>query len=184
MTFDAPFISLAFGVVLLVLYGWMILVPQKALAAFRLYPRSIWPGRILVTISVIWFAFNLNQVDLGGFNTLKKALWVLVPVTCYLIVTFIPDLLSVRGFCTFCLLAGKSVLIAVRWQGGPAPIAVALLIYLLMVKCMFLVVYPHFWLRGIDWMEAYPGRRKAMLFLGMAIAVALIVSGFISLKMK
>ena len=183
MTFDAPFISLAFGVVLFALYGWTMQAPEKALAAYRLYPRSIWPGRILMAISVIWFAYNLNQVDLGGFNTLKKALWVLVPVICYLIVRFIPDLLSVRALCTFCLLAGKSVLIAVRWQSGPAPIAVALLIYLLMVKCMFLVVYPHFWLRGISWLEAKPGRLKPMLFSGMAVAVALIVSGFLSLKM-
>lgn len=181
MILNASVVSLVLGGLLFCLYLWMLAAPSAAFAAFRRYPRSIWPGRVLALISLVWFAYNLNQVDLGGFNSLKKALWVAVPVSGYLILTFIPDLLSVRGLCTFCLLAGKSVLIAVRWQGGPAPIAVALLVYLLMIKCMFLVVYPHFWLRGLNWLDADPLRRKSLLATGLLVAGGLMLAGILSL---
>lgn len=180
MNFNAPVVSLSFGVLLLVLYTLMLLAPTKAFNLLRRYPRTVWPGRILIAVSVAWFAYNLNLVDLGGFNYLKKSLWVLGPVAFYLIVKFIPDLLSVRGFCTFCLLAGKSVLIAVRWQEGPASIAVGLLVYAVMVKCMFLVVYPHFWIRGINGLEARPQWQKPLFLAGMGVGIGLIVCGILS----
>ncbi|MEX2607623.1 MAG: hypothetical protein WD708_09775 [Kiritimatiellia bacterium] len=177
----APFISLYFGLVLLAVYGFSFLKPQTALAAFRAFPRSIWPARVLVAVCLVWFALNLNQVDLGGFNVVKRLLWVAVPAGYYLITTFIPDLLALRGLCTFCLLAGNSVLIAVRWHGSPAHFSVALLVYAVLIKCMFLVVYPHLWFRGLNWLEAGTKRLKASLAAGMALAAVMIVCGVVSL---
>ncbi|MDF3127952.1 hypothetical protein P0Y35_01955 [Kiritimatiellaeota bacterium B1221] len=181
MNFEAPFVSIYFGVFLLAFYGWMWRMPAQSTAALKAFPRSVWPGRILIAVSVAWFASNLNQVDLGRFNNLKMALWVAVPLGIFLITQYLPDLLSVRGFCTFCLLAGQSVLVAVRWHGTISQTAVALLVYVLMVECMFLVLYPHFWIRGIQWMEAVPQRRVMALSAGFLISAGLLICGFISL---
>ena len=181
MNFDAPFVSIYFGVLLLVFYVWMWRMPVPAMAALKAYPRFVWPGRIFIAISVAWFAYNLNQVDLGRFNTLKTALWVVAPVGIFLITRYIPDLLSVRGLCTFCLLAGQSVLVAVRWHGTISQIAVALFVYIVMVECMVLVVYPHFWIRGVKWIEVVPKRRQGTLIAGSGIAFALFICGLISL---
>ncbi len=181
MPTSAPFISIYFGLVLLAVYGFSFVKPKAALAAFRAFPRSVWPARVLVAVCLVWFALNLNQVDLGGFNVTKRLLWVAVPLGYYLVTTFIPDLLALRGLCTFCLLAGNSVLIAVRWHGSPAHYAVALLVYLILVKCMFLVVYPHLWFRGLNWLEAATKRLKIALGAGMGLAVVMILCGLISL---
>lgn len=181
MPTTAPFISMYIGLVLLAVYAFSFLRPQAAFAAFRAFPRSVWPARALVALCLVWFALNLNQVDLGGFNVAKRLLWVAVPLGYYLITTFIPDLLALRGLCTFFLLAGNSVLIAVRWHGSPAHFAVALLVYLLLIKSMFLVVYPHLWFRGINWLEANTKRRKIWLGAGMGLAAVMIVCGAVSL---
>jgi len=180
MNVDAPLVSTLFGIFLLLFYGWMWRMPAQADTALRAYPRSVWPARILVAISFAWFAYNLNQVDLGRFNSLKVGLWVLVPVGVYLMTKFIPDLLAIRASCTFCLLAGQPVLVAVRWHGSPAQYVVALFVYILMVTCMFLVVYPHFWYRGLDWLKENPKRRPLPLSIGCALGGILLISGIVS----
>lgn len=180
MNFDAPLISLCFGVVLLSLYLWIWLSPSKAFSVLKRFPRTTCPARILMAVSLVWFAMNLNQVDLGRFNVFKIGLWVLMPVTFYLIITLLSDLLAVRGLCTFGLLAGQSILTAVRWHGSAAHIAVALLVYLLMVKCMFLIVYPHFWIRGFTWLEDHPKQKKSAIIAGTGVSSVLIVVGILS----
>ncbi|MGA0334311.1 MAG: hypothetical protein ACO3NW_10185 [Kiritimatiellia bacterium] len=181
MNFDAPLVSICFGIFFLLFYGWMWLMPEPSDRALRAYPRSVWPARILVAVSMVWFCYNLNQVDLGRFNDLKTGLWVLAPVGTFLVIHFIPDLLAVRGLCTVALLAGQPLLVAVRWHGSPAQHAVALLIYLLMIKCMILVVYPHLWIRGIDFWTVRPGLRKKLLSGGIFLGLTMLVCGLISL---
>ncbi len=181
MNFEAPFVSIYFGALLLAFYVWMWRKPAQSQAAMIAFPRTVWPGRVLIAISVAWFAYNLNQVDLGRFNNLKMALWVAVPLGIYLITQYLPDLLSVRGLCTFCLLGGQSVLVAVRWHGSISQTAVALFVYVVMVKCMFFVLYPHLWIRAVKWMEAEPKRRQGALLSGFAVAAALLICGIVSL---
>jgi|GEM_PF-1227735 len=180
MNFDAPFVAIYVGVVFLAFNLWIWISPLNAFAALKKYPRTTWPAWVFVGISLIWFALNLNQVDLGRFNTLKVGLWVVVPAAFYLIVTFTPDLLAVRGLCTFCLLAGKPVLVAVRWHGSPAQFVVALLVYIIMIKCMFLVVYPHFWIRGMNKVENSPKLKKLLVTSGTLFSVALLGCGLLS----
>ena len=181
MNFDAPLVSIYFGILLLALYVWIWRMPVQSGALLKAFPRAVWPARVLIAISLVWFAYNLNQVDLGRFNSLKVALWVLVPVGIYLITHYIPDLLAVRGLCIFCLLAGQSVLVAVRWHGSVSQFAVALFLYAVMVKCMFLVVYPHFWIRAVKWMESDSKRRQGALLAGSGIGAILLICGLISL---
>jgi len=180
MEWSPPLICLLFGIVLTALYGWMALKPRHSGRLLRAFPRSVVPARVLVSISLVWFGLNLWKVDLGGFSPLKNLLFVAVPLAYYLILKYLSDLLAVRGLCTFLLLAGQPVLVAVRWHGTPAHYAVAVLVYLLIVKCMVLVIYPHLWIRGLDWMESRPSRRRFCLSGGFAVALVLIVCGAVS----
>lgn len=172
---------MSLGVLLGLLYGWVAWKPASALPALRAYPRTVWPGRVLTAICVVWFAWNLWQVDLGGFNELKKLLVVLVPVGIFLITVFIPDLLSVRGLCVLVLLAGQPLLTATRWSGTPASPAVALFVYVLLIKAMVLVVYPHLWIRGLDWWQNHSELRRSGIVSGAVVAAALLISGLVSL---
>jgi len=177
----AALTSLIFGVSLLGLYAWIALKPESAVSALRAYPRTVWPGRLLTVICMIWFARNLWMVDLGGFNELKKILYVAVPIGIYLIIVFIPDLLSVRGVCVFIVLGARPLLVETRWTGTPASFAVALFVYLLLIKSMFLVVYPHLWIRSVDWWKEHPEYRIPSIAVGGLAGAALTVCGLLSL---
>jgi len=181
MIHPAATTSLLMGISLLAFYAWVTFKPDTALLALKAYPRTVWPGRIFTAVCLVWFARNLWQVDLGGFNDLKKLLYVAVPVGICLIVVLLPDLLSVRGLCVFFLLAGQPLLIATRWSGTPASLAVALMTYLLLIKSMVLVVYPHLWNRGITWWENHPESRKPGLGAGVLVGCLLVGSGLLSL---
>ena len=180
MSNTAALVSVGLGLGLCALYAWVAFSPS-ALKVLRAYPRTVWPGRILAAICLIWFARNLGQVDLGGFNSLKKLLFVAVPLGIYLITVYIPDLLPVRGLCVLFLLAAQPILTAVRWSGTPASIAVGIFVYALLVKSMILVVYPHLWIRGMDWWEDHPQARRPGLRAGMFLGLALAISGAVSL---
>lgn len=121
------------------------------------------------------------MVDLGGFNELKKILYVAVPIGIYLIIVFIPDLLSVRGVCVFIVLGARPLLVETRWTGTPASFAVALFVYLLLIKSMFLVVYPHLWIRSVDWWKEHPEYRIPSVAVGGLAGAALTVCGLLSL---
>jgi len=178
----AALTSLGLGIALCALHAWIMWRPQEALPAFRRFPRTVWPGRILAAVCMLWFARNLWQVDLGGFNSLKNILYVAAPTGIYLVVVFLPDLLSVRALFAFFLLAAQPALVAVRWSGTPASWAVGLFVYALIVKSMILIVYPHLWIRSLDRWEARPEVRKPFLAVGVLMGLALVACGAVSFE--
>jgi len=178
---SAALASISFGILMLLLYGGIALKPQPTVAALGRFPRTVWPGRVLTVVCLTWFAFNLWKVDLGGFNGVKQALYVAVPVGIYLVIVYIPDLLSVRGVCGLILLAAQPLLIATRWTGTPASIAVAVFVYMLLLKAMILMVYPHLWIRSLRWWNATPGMKLPALALGVAVGAAMVLCGVFSL---
>lgn len=177
----AALTSMIFGALLLLLYGGIAWKGGTVLSALENFPRSVWPGRILTAVCLVWFARNLWQVDLGGFNDLKKLLYAAVPVGIYLVIVYIPDLLSVRGVCGLVLLGAQPLLVATRWTGTPASLAVGIVTYVLLVKCMVLIVYPHLWKRSLRWWRAHEEVQLPGLLLGGAVGMTLLVCGVLSL---
>jgi len=178
---DHAHLALILGVSLSLLYIWLLFLPARSECAVRSFPRSVWPARVLVVVCMIWFAFNLNLVDLGGFNKYKPVLFGLVPVGIFLILRYIPDLLAVRGLCSLFLLAAQPMIVAARWHGTLASWMLLIFLYLGILKCMVMVIYPHFWLRGLNWLGERPGRRTASFSGGLAVGLLLVISGVMAL---
>lgn len=174
-------LCLLLGLVLIGFYAWMWKAPGQADRVLRAFPRSVWPARILTVITLFWFGLNLREVDLGGFNPAKQALWVLVPAGMVLVIRYIPDLLAVRGLCALLLLAAKPVMNFARWHGTPASTALVILCYVLIVKAMFLMVYPHVWFRVLNRLRDCPSCRRRLLGVGMGVGAVLAVAGLLSL---
>jgi len=179
MTFSAPITALILGVLFLA-GSVAAFFPGRGREWLRRYPRSLWPGRILSVLCLIWFARNLTLVDMGGLNVLKNLLWVAVPASIYLVIVFVPDLLSVRGLCGLGLLAGNPLLIATRWQGTPASIMVGIWTYAVLVVCMVLIVYPHLWPRGIRRLDESAKGWSRFAVSGLLVSALLLGSALVS----
>lgn len=178
---NTPYIAMWIGVVLAALYGFVLLKPSAAHNGLMAWPRARIPAVILTVVAVAWFAHNLWFVDFGRFSEpLRIALLVGVPVCSFLIITFIPDLLAVRGLCALMLLAGNPLLVQTRWHGSAAQWAIGLLVYAVMIKAMILVVYPHLWKRGVSWAFAQTSRTRALAASGMGLGVLFLVLGGIA----
>lgn len=172
--------TFVFAVLLLVLYGWMLAAPTLFQTAMVRYPRSRIPGMVLTFLALLGFAWNLWGVDFGGLSILKRLLIPAVPVGWYLITKYLPDLLSVRGLAAILLLVGNPLLVYTRWQGTPASIVFGILVYIMVVKSIFLVAYPHLWIRGINWTFATPGRARVLASAGITFSFLLLVIAWIS----
>jgi len=178
---DHAHLALVLGVLMSGVYLWLLFMPGRAECAVRSFPRSVWPARILVAICMVWFGFNLNLVDLGGFNKYKPILFGLVPVGIFFILRYIPDLLAVRGLCCLFLLAAQPMIVVARWEGTLASWVLLLFLYGGILKCMVVVVYPHLWIRGLNWLGERPQRRTASFSSGLALGLLLFISGVMAL---
>ncbi len=178
---SAALVCLGLGLFLVALYAWILADPTRALAHLDAYPRSVLPGRLLSLLCLVWFASNLWQVDFGGLNHFKPALYLLTPVAWILVTIYLSDLLSVRALCCFFLLLGHPVLVATRWQGNAASIALGVFVYVVIVKSMVLAVYPHLWKRGLKRMRDGGKLRTALPVLGLAVGGVLALCGALSL---
>jgi len=175
-----PAIALALGLFLALFHGWIWLRPAMAQRELLAYPRRVLPARVFLAVALVWFAYNLWQVDFGPFSVYKPLLYALVPIGYVLVSTWLPDLLAVRSLCFVLLLAGNPLLVITRWHGSPGQIAIGIFIYLLMVKCMVLVVYPHLWKRGVHWAYARPRRAQAFALGGLGLAAVFLLCGALS----
>lgn len=173
-------ICILFGLLLVGLYAWLWKAPASFQTAMMAYPRKVWIGVVLVGVSLAWFGYNVSSVDFGPFAPAKKALFGALPLFLWLMWRYIPDLLSVRGLGYIILLAGNPILVQVRWQGTPAHYAVAVLVYILVIKACFLIIYPNLWKRGLQRVFAQEGLPKKAGLAGMGLGVVMIVMGSLS----
>lgn len=174
-------ISCAFGLVLLAFYLWMWKGPASFHKALMAFPRNLPVGLVLCSIALAWFGYNVSLVDFGPFSPAKNALFVALPFFLFCMWKYIPDLLAVRGLAYVILLAGNPVLVAVRWHGSFAHYAVALLVYVLMIKFSILIIYPNLWKRGVGWLYASEARRIKSSFAGLLLSAVMIVAGLASM---
>jgi uncharacterized protein YjeT (DUF2065 family) len=158
-----------------------LLAPAKVRAGVAAFPRSVWPGRILASIDLIWAAYNLTLMHLGTFDAWKVHLYWLTPVAIVLCVVYLDELLSPRALGGFLLLAAGPVLAIARWHPSEWRLIVTTIAYLWILFGLTFLLSP-WWFRRIagrltglgDHAVRIIGAIKAAVGLGL-IALALLV---------
>ncbi len=168
---------------LLALAGGVIslLVPAKIRAGVAAFPRSIWPGRILAAIDLVWAAYELAQMHLGMFDAWKVHLYWLTPVAIVLCVVYLDELLSPRALGGLLLLVAGPVLDIARWHPSDWRLVVTVIAYLWILLGLVFLLSP-WWFRRISvWLTGrgdhavrISGAIKAAAGLGL-IVLALLV---------
>lgn len=94
------------------------------------FPRSVWPGRVLLAVDAVWAAYAVTTLHLGAFDAWKVHLYWLAPVSIILGSVYMDELLSVRALGGLLLLAAGPILNAARWHPSDARLVMTVLAYI------------------------------------------------------
>jgi hypothetical protein len=136
-----------FGGVMILLYLPLVLFPEKAQEGIRRFPRSKWSGRVITAIVLIWCAWLLHNSNF--FKTITERfgdpdiiLCIFIPVSYFLIVNYMDELLAVRALGALMLLVPTPLLNAARWHESSLRLVITVMAYILVIKGIILVLSP------------------------------------------
>lgn len=157
--------AVAFGAIGL----WALAAPAVWRSAMKAYPRFAPAGWVLAAIDLVWFAMNIKATPLGGLDQYKVALWGVTPVTIFLIVRYMDELLAVRALGGIMLLAPGVMLDASRLDYDmPLRLVMVAVAYVLIVTGCLLVSGPH---RFRKWLASPASSDRLTRVTGLGLAV-------------
>lgn len=143
------------------------------------FPRSVWPGRILLAVDMVWAAYQVSLMHLGGADALKVHLYWIAPVCIVVGSLYLDELLSVRALGGLLLLAAGPMLNAARWHPSAWRFVITVMAYLWIAAGLLFLLSP-WWFRRItqrfnsDLALRAGGIFKALIGVGL-IVLALMV---------
>ncbi len=137
----------------------------------KAFPRSVWPGRALVAVDMIWVAWLLIDMHFGSFEYLEKWIYPACPVAIILICVFVDELLAPRALGGLLLLLPAPILVAARWHPSAWRYVMIVLAYAVSIKGILLVLAPYRFRKWMEWFVKRPSSAKhacyAVLVLGL-----------------
>ena len=178
---ELAIIALFLGLLAVAGGAYSILAPAQVRAGVKAFPRSIWPGRILVAIDLIWAAYELTRLHLGMFDAWKVNLYWLTPVMIFLCINYLDELLSPRALGGLLLLAAGPILNSARWHPSEWRLVITSLVYLWILMGLLFLLSPWWFNRIASWATGrgdsavrITGAMKALVGVGL-IMLALFV---------
>lgn len=142
--------TLGLAVVLLVFHGYAAALPTKTREIVKKFPRNIWAGRVLATVAFLWAAWLVYEMPLGGFEHLKKWLFIVTPVVIGMSFVYMKDLLAPRALGGLLMLYPAPVLALARLNNSPFSLVMSVVAYIMIIKGMFLVMSPWLFRKSVD----------------------------------
>ncbi len=144
-------ISFLIGLLALVIGGFSLLFPTRIRAGIAAFPRSVWPGRILAGIDLIWVGIELSQMHLGRVDAWKVNLYWLVPIAIFLCINYLDELLSPRALGGLLLLMAGPLLNIARWNPSNWRLVIIVIAYLWILIGMLFLLSPWWFRRLSNW---------------------------------
>lgn len=135
--------------------------PAMVRRSMENYPRSVWPGRVLVTIDMVWAACAVHMMHLDMFDAWKVHLYWIAPVCIVLAILYLDELLSVRALGGLLLLAAGPILDAARWHPSAWRYVITVLAYLWIAVGLLWLLEPWWFRRMTQRFQALPAIRAA-----------------------
>lgn len=138
------------------------------------FPRSVWPGRVLLAIDMVWSAYAVAQMHLGGFDAAKVHLYWIAPVCIVLGCLYLDELLSVRALGGLLLLAAGPLLAAARNCSSAGWQVMSALAYIWIGVGLLWLLEPWWFRRIVQMIRSDTAMRACGIFKTM-VGVALVV---------
>ena len=176
---------------LVLFHLWMLLKPAASQEWLGRAHRNTRAGVVVMTIGMLWFwlvvmpemkgglAFLSGiSMDLGdppgGFNGLKRYLFVLVPLMLVALCLFVKEYLFVRGLGLTCLMAAAPILMSAFQEEPATRLLLVVLAYAMIIKGLAWVWMPYVFRDAIAWARQ-GGRWKALALAGLAYGAAVLL---------
>ena len=166
------------GAIFLALAAAPIASPCRVAAMWRRYPRSVWPGRILSVVALVWSALWLLAMPLGPFAIIRDPMPILLVVAIAAVWYLCDDLLSCRAVGGVLVLVPTLLLSAAQWHPSPGRLVPLIVGYLLAVAGMFFIAKPHLLRDALFFLAASPVRTRLAGALFAVVGVLLLVAAF------
>lgn len=158
---------------LALMYAPLLLMPGRCRTWLQAFPRSRIPAWILTAIGLAWSAWLLYGTPLGRFDSIRERLWIIGPVTFFLIVRFADELLAPRALGALLLLIPSPILATARWHDSSFRHVITVIAYVMVIKGILLVLGPY---RFRKWTERFlPDERQCKRWGAAGLTLAAIV---------
>jgi hypothetical protein len=159
-------------------FPW-VLGPEPVRKWYLRFPRNKWLAGALTAVDLVWVGWLLYHTPLGWFDAYKTALYLLVPVSFALIVTFMAELLAPRALGGLLLLTLAPAMAAARWEQTPLRLLVILFAYALVIAAIVLVLCPYQFRRSVTALTRTNLLCRLVGGVGVAFGLLLIVVGVV-----
>jgi len=123
-------------------------VPAQVRRGLIDFPRSLWPGRILLAVDMVWAAYAITTLHLGMFDAGKVHLYWLAPVFIIIGCLYLDEMLSVRALGGLLLLVAGPVLNVARWNPSNWRLVVTVIAYIWILIGLAFLLEP-WWFRRL-----------------------------------
>ncbi len=179
--------GLLLGLFLIVLYGLMLLKPERSMEIAKKLPRNSQVGTYLMGIGMVWFwllvappgkgMLSALSMDLGEFNKAKKYLMFAVPLFCIGMIMYVREFLFVRGLGLCLLMVAAPLLYAADFEEASLQFVMPLFCYLLIIKGLYFVGMPYLFRDGVNWATASAGRWRTLSLAGVIVGLVFLALG-------
>jgi len=143
MTTPLAWASFLAGLILALLAGLLLALPQQSAALLKAFPRHVWAGRALAAITILWSAWLLFDAHFGWVDANRMLVYGLIPVAYLVIIFFADDLLAARAFGGLLLLLPLPLLEAAFIHPSTLRLVITVFAYALAIVGMALVWSPY-----------------------------------------
>lgn len=152
--------------------------PEPLARACAALPRHRLAGMLFTAIALLWSALLINQMTLGELGRFKNLLYFLTPLSFYLIITYLDELLAARALGGLLMLIPTLMTDAARWHDSPLRLVVVTLAYVLVILGIWLVLSPYKFRVWTDALLGAPAPRRIAGTLMALTSAALLATGF------
>jgi hypothetical protein len=156
-----------------------LIAPEKYREHSIKFPRSVIWGRVLMGIAaaIAWWVMYHAATD--EWKWAQPYILVGVPVAYYLVITFAPNYLAMRGTAALMLMAAKQMVDAADWHESSWRLVVTVFAYLWVIGAIWMTVAPHHFRDMIGSMMANDKRCRAACAVGTIVGLAFVLLGLL-----
>lgn len=130
------------------------------------FPRSRLAGIVLLLLCTVWSYVLISEMDLGEFYNIRKLCKLLLPISFFVVLHYVPEFLAIRSLGVLMLLAAGPLLNAAFLEPPFTRLLLPILAYAWIFVGIFWIGMPYLLRDWIDWLLKGGAPRWNRLCLG------------------